>query len=165
MEVPPETLGCITLGVTADDKSSIWSAGLIRIQPQLLNQGSNRDGNRTLSGAGRDAIHWLHRDQPLPENVLMHLSAFDTDAIFSAANGQQRVSELLRRAQRRLISRTAVATVAMQDDAMKRVRQARPKLAEEGTLILLGSSSRDVETASRLGIPVPARGRLVTTTE
>jgi hypothetical protein len=160
-----EITGRIALAVAADDKSSTWSAGLIRIQPQLLNHSMNRDGKRTLSVEGRDAIQWLHRDQSLPGNVLVHLSAFDIEAIFSAASGQQRVAELLRRAQRTLISRNAVATVAMQDDAMKRVREARPKLANEGILVLSGSSSKDVETARRLGIPIPARGQLISTTE
>ncbi len=43
-------------------------------------------------------------------------------AIFAAGSGQQRVNELFRRAQRMRVSRTVVATVAVQDDYMKRVR-------------------------------------------
>ncbi|WP_280215852.1 NaeI family type II restriction endonuclease [Nocardia cyriacigeorgica] len=160
---PRESDGRIALCVTANEKSSLWSAGLIRVELQLLSGGMNQDGKRTLNREGRDAIQWLHRDQPLPDNVLTQLSAFDIDAIFSAATGRQRVTELLRRAQGRLISNNDVATVAMQDDAMRRVREVRPKLAEEGILVLSGNSSEGVETARRLGIPVPSPGELVTT--
>lgn len=158
-------VGRVVLLITVADESSTWSAGLIRLEPQLLREGRNRDSKTILNETGRAAIRWLHHDQPLPENVLVHLSAFDIDAIFSGTTPQQRVNELLRRAQWKLISRNVVATVAMQDDAARRVRQARPKLAQEGIIVLSGSSPRDVDTARRMGLPVPTRGQWVSATE
>ena len=79
-------------------------------------------------------------------------------AIFARPSGQQRVNELFRRAQRMRVSRTVVATVAMQDDYMKRVRGgggARDQLREEG-IVIFGDYAGD----QVLGLgarPAPAR--------
>ncbi|WP_280489247.1 NaeI family type II restriction endonuclease [Nocardia farcinica] len=141
-----------------------WSAGLIAAERELLSQAVNRDGKAVLGSRGSRAIRWLHLTQPLPENVLVDLSAADVEAIFAGATAQQRVNELLRRAQRRIITGKVVATVAMQDDAVKRVRDARHMLAKEDILVL-SHSSADIDIARRLGVPIPARGEWVSTTE
>ena len=99
-----------------------WSAGLVRAVSQYLSPGGNRDGKRALNDRGRAAVCWLHHRAALAENALIRLPERDVLAIFASASGQQRVNELFRRAQRMRVSRTVVATVAMQDDYMKRVR-------------------------------------------
>ena len=79
-----------------------------------------------------------------------------------AASGQQRVNELFRRAQRMRVSRTVVATVAMQDDYMKRVRGgggARDQLRAEG-IVIFGDYAGDQVLASALGLPRPGPGRV-----
>ena len=56
-----------------------------------------------------------------------------------------------------------VATVAQQDDYMKRVRGnggARTSLRSEG-IIVLGQFSSHVEIAKHLGVPEPGRGESV----
>jgi hypothetical protein len=63
-------------------------------------------------------VRWLHARAPLRKYVLFGLPDRDVAAIFAAGSGQQRVNELFRRAQRMRVSRTVVATVAMQDDYM-----------------------------------------------
>ena len=68
------------------------------------------------------------------------------------------MNELFRRAQRMRVSRTVVATVAMQDDYMKRVRGgggARDQLRAEG-IVIFGDYAGDQVLAAALG-PAPAR--------
>ncbi len=73
------------------------------------------------------------------------------------------MNELFRRAQRRRITRAVIATVAQQDDYMKRVRAgggARDQLRGEGIVILGGYGSHR-ETAAALGLPAPGPGEFV----
>ena len=81
------------------------------------------------------------------ENALIRLPAHEVAAVFAPASGQQRVNELFRRAQRIRVSRTVVATVARQDDYMKRVRG--------------GGGARDQLRASALDLPRPGPGEFV----
>ncbi|OKI21087.1 restriction endonuclease [Nocardiopsis sp. TSRI0078] len=158
--IPPEAVGKLCLILWANDKQGKWCAGLVRALPEHLNEGSNRDSKKTLNKAGRSTVRWLFKDAPLPENVLLRLPARDIEAIFSPSSGQTRVNELFRRAQGKLISRNAVATVAQQEDYMKRVRNnqgARGRLREEG-IIILGQYRKHTAIAEELGLPVPGRG-------
>ena len=71
--------------------------------------------------------------------------------------------ELFRRAQHRRVSRTAVATVAMQDDYKKRVRAgggARDQLRGEG-IVIFGDYAGDQALAAALGLPRPEPGEFV----
>jgi hypothetical protein len=73
------------------------------------------------------------------------------------------VNELFRRAQRMRVSRTVVATVAMQDDYMKRVRGgggARDQLRDEG-IVIFGDYAGDQVLAAALGLPRPGPGEFV----
>ena len=108
-------------------------------------------------------MRWLHARAPLQENALIRLPGRDVDAIFARPSGQQRVNELFRRAQRMRVSRTVVATVAMQDDYMKRVRGgggARDQLRAEG-IVIFGDYAGDQVLASALGLPRPGPGEFV----
>lgn len=161
--IPPEATDRILLGLWANDKAAQWSAGLVRASEEHLNAGANRDAKRTLSRQGRRAIRWLFRDAPLQENVLLRIPDKDIDAIFRSTSGQQRVNELFRRAQGRPISRTVVATVAMQEDYMKRVRGnggARSTLRSEG-IVIFGQYKNHVQAAVTLGLPAPGPGESV----
>jgi len=71
-------------------------------------------------------------------------------------SGQQKVNELFRSA----VGRAVVATVAQQDDYMKRVREnggARTTLRPEG-IIILGQYRSHATVARALGLPVPGPG-------
>ena len=108
-------------------------------------------------------MRWLYARAPLQENALIRLPERDVAAIFASASGQQRVNELFRRAQRMRVSRTVVATVAMQDDYMKRVRGgggARDQLRAEG-IVIFGDYAGDQVLASALGLPRPGPGEFV----
>ncbi|MFD9941450.1 NaeI family type II restriction endonuclease [Nonomuraea sp. NPDC059023] len=153
--IPPEAVGRLLLGLWASDKDGEWSAGLVRASEENLNPGVNRDAKRTLSRYGRANIRWLFKNAPLQDNVLLRLPDEDIDAIFRSTSGQKRVNELFRRAQQRPISRSVVATVAMQEDYMKRIRKnggARSALRPEG-IVIFGQYRNHVEAARALAMP------------
>lgn len=159
--IPPEALGKICLLLWAEDSSApVWSMGLIRALPEYLNIGGNRDAKRTLSDAGRAAIVWLWQRAPLPPNVLLQLDRSLVDELMSLNSGVKRIRELFRYAQGRIVGRAVVATVAQQDDYMKRVRAnggARTTLKPSG-IIILGQYKSHATIARQLGIPVPGAG-------
>lgn len=162
--LPPECIGELLLVVTADDRQGLWSAGVVRARPEHLRLSTNRDAKTSLSSAGREAIHWIGRNAELPINVLLHLNEADKEAVFAPRSGQQRVNELFRRAQLIPISRNAVATVAQQDDFMKRVRYnggARSALQAEGFLIPGGDYESHRRVALDLGAPDIEPGEFV----
>lgn len=168
--LPPEVIGHLAILVTADDAGSCWTAGLIRVQEDLLNPGRNRDAKGTLSSKGREQIEWIwSREMELPPNVFLQLTPAELDRIFSAqstrahTSGQARVNELFRVVQGRAIRRSELATVAQQDDFMKRARRnggARGYLRDEGILVL-GHQDAEPLIAEGLGLPRPNKGELV----
>ena len=161
--IPPEADGKLLLLVQASDEDGAWSAGLVRAVEENLRPAGNRDGKRALNDRGRAAVRWLHRYAPLQENALIRLPSPAVAGIFAAGSGQQRVNELFRRAQRMRVSRTVVATVAMQDDYMKRVRGgggARDQLRAEG-IVIFGDYAGDQVLAAALGLPRPGPGEFV----
>jgi hypothetical protein len=161
--IPPEAEAKLLLLVQASDEDGTWSAGLIRASEENLSPAGNRDGKRTLNERGRTMVRWLHLRALLQENVLIKLPERDVAAVFALPSGQQRVNELFRRAQRMRVSRTVVATVAMQDDYMKRVRDgggARDQLRDEG-IVIFGDYAGDQLLAAALGLPRPGPGEFV----
>ncbi|MFE2037834.1 NaeI family type II restriction endonuclease [Streptomyces scopuliridis] len=164
--IPPEAMNHLCLLVWADDYTSRWSAGLLRIEEEWLNQGSNRDKKLTIKAKHRNKILWLWHDAELPENVLLHLPADTRSKILlpGKLKGQARVIELFRRVQNRPISRGAVRTAAQQLDYLARLREgkgrARTVLREEGILIA-GPYRKHRDIARQIGACVPLRGEFV----
>lgn len=161
--IPPEAFGMLLLVLWASDEQGRWCAGLVRAREPHLRAAANRDLKRALNEAGIGAIRWLHRNAPLAENALLRLPRRTVAEILAMPSGQQRVNELFRRAQRLRISRTVVATVAQQDDYMKRVRAgggARDPLRREG-IVILGDYGSHREVATALGLPKPGPGEFV----
>ena len=161
--IPPEADGQLMLLVQASDEDGTWSAGLLRATAENLSPAGDRDGKRALNDCGRVAMHWLRARAPLQENALIRLPERDVAAILALPSGQRRVNELFRRAQRMPVSRTVVATVAMQDDYMKRVRDrggARDKLRAEG-IVIFGDYAGDQALTAALGLPRPGPGEFV----
>ncbi|MEU9782483.1 NaeI family type II restriction endonuclease [Streptomyces phaeochromogenes] len=156
--IPGEADGHICLLIRANDLTANYQVGLLRIRDALLNLGANRDGKRTPSAAGRGAIQWIIPEGKLPENTLLNLSDADRKAIFGAgSSGQARTNELFRRVQGRLVNRNTVLTVARQDDSLKRVRDARHHLRNEGIMIL-GHQKQHPHIARALDLRVPDKG-------
>lgn len=162
-ELPLESLGHLVLLTWADDDASRWAAGLWRVDPRHLGRGAgNRDKKRKMVKAGQERITWLWRDAPLDENLLLHLPDDQVARILAARSGQQRINELFRLVQHRIIRRDVVLTVAQQKDGPRRARMAREAkhLGGEG-IIVLGHYEWDVAVANRLGLPVPRNGEWV----
>jgi hypothetical protein len=158
--IPPEAQGHLCLLVWAADASSCWSMGLVRVTPERLNTGGNRDRKATLNQAGREAITWLFDGAALPPNILLQLDRSEVDRIMALKSGQQRINEIFRVAMGRIVGRGVVATLGQQDDYMKRVRAnggARTVLQREG-IVILGQYGSHAAIARALGVPVPGRG-------
>ncbi|MEJ1089050.1 NaeI family type II restriction endonuclease [Microbacterium sp. Mu-80] len=162
--IPPEARGHLMAVGYVNDRRSEFAFGVVRARPEYCNAGNNRDSKVTLNRAGRDAVRWIERPGELPPNVLLQCDEETLQAIFAPRSGQQRVNELLRRVTGARIGRSAIATVAQQDDFMKRVRAnggARTALRNEGYVILGGDYAKHRDAAERLGTAVPNPGEVV----
>ncbi|WP_370946155.1 NaeI family type II restriction endonuclease [Amycolatopsis sp. cg5] len=167
--LPPEAIGHICLLLWADDRKQAWSAGLIRVRRDYLNLGANRDRKNTLNKEARSAIIPLwSQHQKLAPNLFLELSDEHRERIFGArgkrgVSGQARVNELFRLVQGRIVRRAEIATVAQQDDSMKRARDsggARDYLRGEGVLVL-GHQDKDPLVARSLGLSCPKKGEVI----
>lgn len=165
--IPRQQAGGICLVITASDSESQFSVGLVRALPEFLRAGKNQDLKRSLTAEGMRTVRWLHYQRPLTENLLLHLGDGDRyeilDRYAGPRKGQRRVDELFRRVQQRVITRTVVATVAQQDDYMKRVRAdggSRSHLRGEG-IVILGDYHAHRAVARALGITEPTAGGFV----
>lgn len=158
--IPMEAVDELCLLVTASDATARFSFGVLRCALPLLNA-PNRDRKRSISKAGRDRALWVWPDEAMPENLLRNISEADRQAIFAdQGSGQQRINELFRRVHGRIVRREVTLTVAQQQDAMKRTRDARHHLQPEGVLVL-GHQGQHPRIASDLGLPIPRKGEFV----
>ena len=161
--------------VWMNDDTSEWAAGLLRISDERLRwnrgpdseaiRGYNRDNKRRIALAALDEIHWLwdglQRD--LPPNLLLNLAPEVRERILRpASSGQGRVNDLFRSVQDQLVERAVVLTVGQQDDAPKRVRDARTHLRAEG-IIILGHELPHRRVAQSLGLPQAQKGSWIST--
>ncbi len=163
--LPPESFGQLLLVCTANDEKSEWAIGVVRARPEFLRAGVNRDLKSGLNQNGRSEIDWLFWGAEMPPNVLLRVDDATRASIFDdGLSGQGRVNQLFRSAQHMRIGRNAVATVAQQDDFMKRVRAnggARSALAPEGIVIIGGDYESHRHVAEQLGTEVPLQGEFV----
>lgn len=162
--LPMESFEQIILVTEADDQRSVWSAGVVRVTAENRRTSENRDRKTGLNSHGRSQIRWLHRNAPMQPNALLLLPPPVVGEIMSGRSGQARVNELFRRATNRRLSRNIIATVAQQDDYMKRVRDnggSRSALRPEGYLILGGDYFVQRDIAAALGAVVPEPGEVV----
>jgi hypothetical protein len=162
--LPPECFGELLVVTHADDVAGHWSLGVVRATDENRRPGANRDAKTGLNALGRSRITWIFERADLPANALLVLAKSDVDSIFALRSGQARVNELFRRAQLVPISRITVATVAQQDDFMKRVRYnggARSALRPEGIMIPGGDYDSHRSLALSLGAPDIAPGEFV----
>lgn len=162
--LPIESFGQIVLVTQANDQNSTWGAGIVRVNDENRRKSENRDKKTGLNAFGRSQIVWLFKDAKLQPNALLQLASNEVAEIMSGRSGQARLNELFRRATNRRLSRNIIATVAQQDDYMKRVRDnggARGALRPEGYLILSGDYSVQRNLAVELGAVVPRPGELV----
>lgn len=162
--LPMESFEQLVLVTQADDRKSVWSAGVVRVTVENRRTSENRDKKTGLNAHGRSQITWLFKDAPMQPNALLQLPTEVVAEIMSGRSGQSRLNELFRRATNRRLSRNIIATVAQQDDYMKRVRDnggSRGALRPEGYLILGGDYKVQRNLAEALGAAIPEPGELV----
>jgi Restriction endonuclease NaeI len=169
-ELPPEAVDHLCLLVTANDADGSWTAGLIRVREPDLRGAANRDAKRQLTAVSRPRIRELWPGHGrLADNLFLRLDPRVRQRIFDAQSGrglptgQARTNELFRSVQGRIIRRAELATVARQDDFMKRARGnggARTHLRPEGILVL-GHQDGDPQIAAALGLPAPQKGEFI----
>jgi hypothetical protein len=184
-EIPMEMYLCLAHGersgkadhpalvVWLNDDTSQWAAGLITITDERLKwkidrqareplRAYNRDNKRRLADAAASGIYWLWggTQADLPSNLLLHLPDDIRSRILSGHSGQARVDRLFRDVQERIIGRQTVLTVAQQDDAPKRARDARIHLRRDGILVL-GHQEMHPRIARALGLAVPVKGEWI----
>ncbi|MCX6866054.1 MAG: NaeI family type II restriction endonuclease [Verrucomicrobia bacterium] len=160
--IPKEAVGELCLLVRIDDQRSKFWIGVIRAETSHLRSGENRDKKSSLSAEGKKSICWLIEAGDLPGNFIGSLAPEIRERIFSHKNGQARVKELFRLVQNRIIPRVAIETIAHQKDPMARARHSRKPLLAEG-IIVLGHQENDPKIATRLGLPVPRKGEMIST--
>jgi hypothetical protein len=149
--IPIEARGELCLVINADEARARFSIGLLRMKPDVLNHGKNRDEKTTVSAAGREEVHWLAEDASMPPNFFLQMNQADLQCIRQRRAGQGRIDELFRRVQKRVIPRITICTLALQDDPMKRARDARKHLRAEGIIVLCGAFKAQAADAKRNG--------------
>jgi hypothetical protein len=153
-----------------DDTTNRWAAGLIKVTDERLRwkvgglkRAYNRDNKRKLANACTDLVYWLWGglQDDLPRNLLLHMDSSVRARILSPKlSGQKRVDQLFREVQGQIVGRQTVLTVAQQEDAPKRVRDARIPLRQEG-IVILGHQDAHPKIATELGLPPPAKGEWI----
>jgi hypothetical protein len=155
--IAPKNVGQIIMMILHNPKRDTWSVGVVRVTRSLLNPSRSRDSKGTLSKAGRDAVHWIKRDEPMPaelRNPLLHLSSATVDAILHERSGQAKLNALFALCLDTPIPRWLVVALGRQIDPAKRVRDARLKLEPTGIRIL--STRYDIRELTRLGLTPPS---------
>ena len=153
-----------------DDTTNRWAAGLITITDERLRwkvgnveRAYNRDNKRNLANTSAEHVYWLWGglQTDLPRNLLLHLDPDARGRILSPdLSGQKRVNQLFREVQGQIVGRETVLTVAQQDDAPKRARDARIPLRQEG-IVILGHQDAHPTIAAALELPVPVKGEWI----
>lgn len=139
--IPNEALGHPCILISANEKTSLCSFGIIVIRSEVLNAGRNRDQKTTITKDGLKNAYWLLKDSPYPQNFWQHLTPEHRKAITQPRGGTERTAMLFRLYQRQPVGRGLVEALAQQKDYMKRLRKnggARDVLAREGIAILSG---------------------------
>lgn len=155
--------------VWMNDDTSEWAAGVLQTTDLGLRwladgvtRAYNRDNKRRLAALSNTQIYWLwggiHGD--LPANVIRQLSSSERDHIFAVRSGQERVDRLFCTVQQRLVTRAVVLTVAQQEDAPKRARDARLRLRGRG-IVVLGHQENHPLVADALGLERPQKGEWI----
>jgi hypothetical protein len=140
--IPREAVGEICLLVKCADEGR-FSIGVLRTIPEMLTKGKNQDGKRSVSAHGKKHIHWMCDDHPMPPNFLQRLDSSVRTRILSAQSGMQRIRELFLNVNGQIIPRSVIEQVARQRDPLRRARQMKEKLKDQGVVVLCSTYESD----------------------
>jgi hypothetical protein len=145
--IPPEAIGQLCVLLRVNESSSTCAVGLARARPDYLRAGMNRDAKTSFSAAGTRNIWWLVLDFPYTPNFWTQIDDDLRRQIMEPRGGTERLAILFENCIETPVSRVLIASIAAQDDFMKRIRRnggARDVLAPKGIAILYSESDRDL---------------------
>lgn len=143
--IPPEAISKLCILLRVNDSDSTCAVGLVRAWPEYLRSGQNRDAKTSFSAAGRDNIWWLVQDFPYTPNFWSLVDTTARARIMQPKGGAERIARLFSTCLETPVSRVLIASIAAQDDFMKRIRRnggARDILAPQGIAILYSENDR-----------------------
>lgn len=148
--IPREAFNKVCLLIAGSDKSGNYEVGLLRMTPDVLTSGANRDGKLSVSAVGRQLITWIEKGK-IPSNFLLEIPEDIRKNILSQRSGMQRVHALFKSVTGKLIPRKVVEQVAQQKDPMRRARQMKAILGAEGYVVLCAKYDSDRDQIIKYG--------------
>lgn len=148
--IPPEALNQLCILLRINEVDSTCAVGLTRARPEYLRSGLNRDAKTSFSAAGRVNIWWLVQDFNYTPNFWTLVDAPTREFIMTPRGGKGRLARLFETCLETPVSRVLIASIAAQDDFMKRIRRnggARDILAPKGIAVLYSENDRDLMQA------------------
>ena len=143
--IPPEAIGQLCVLLRVNEDASTCAVGLVRARQQYLRAGKNRDKKTSFSAAGCANIWWMVQHFAYTPNFWTLIGKQETKDIMSPRGGTERLTRLFETCLETPVSRVLIASIAAQDDFMKRIRRnggARDNLAPKGIAILYSETDR-----------------------
>lgn len=148
--IPLEAVDRLCILLRVNEERSTCAVGLVRARKSYLRAGENRDRKTGLSASGREHIWWLVQDLPYTPNFWSQIDEEHRVQIMSFRGGTARLVCLFETCLGIPVSRVLIASVAAQDDFMKRIRRnggARDVLRPKGIAVLYSEADRDLMRA------------------
>lgn len=145
--IPPEAIEQLCVLLRVNEVRSTCAVGLVRARQAYLRNGANRDAKTSFSAAGTQNIWWLVLDFPYTPNFWTQINSDLREKIMAPRGGTRRLAVLFENCQEMPVSRVLIASIAAQDDFMKRIRRnggARDILSPKGIAILYSESDREL---------------------
>ena len=134
---------------------------MIRATPDVLSIGANKDKKRTISARGRNYIRWVVVGGYVEPSFLSTLGPTMVEEILAEESGQARIRRLFTMlAPGTPVPRQAVATLAQQDDPMRRTRADQSDRLP-GLKILSSHYKVNREALLLLGYGEPPKGTFI----
>jgi hypothetical protein len=145
--IPPEAIEQLCILLRVNEDQSTCAVGLARARQAYLRTGENRDKKTGFSAAGTRNIWWMVQHFPYTPNFWTLISEDLRRRIMAPRGGTERLTLLFENCLETPVSRVLIASIAAQDDFMKRIRRnggARDNLAPKGIAILYSETDREL---------------------
>lgn len=145
--IPKEAIGELLILLRVNEEASTCAVGLVRARQDYLRSGENRDQKTSFSAEGTRNIWWMVQDFAYTPNFWNVVGKIETAKIMAPRGGTERLTRLFETCLETPVSRVLIASIAAQDDFMKRIRRnggARDNLAPKGIAILYSETDRDL---------------------
>lgn len=143
--IPREAVDQLCILLRVNENKSHCAVGLVRARTAYLRLGKNQDKKTSLSAAGTQNIWWVVQHFPYTPNFWTQISPDTQQKIMAPRGGKIRLATMFESCLETPVSRVLIASIAAQDDFMKRIRRnggARDILAPKGIAILYANNDR-----------------------